>query len=555
MSSGRYTAYHIYQNLSFPEAQKAGTRPYRLEEYQCPHSQRGALFQFDNMVERTHFDAAVTSCCNEPVLNFGNKPQYAQATTPMNPKDCGGLVKAHGCTVLEVHVESTRSLCAGAGARVRRIKILCPTRCSDLIRIQGGGSLEGNYGRFRSLGMEAGDVLILDYTPSEDLVDGWHNGCSGSRTFSEEFCGGYSINFTLNAGLNFPNGCGCDCCGESGVMFPPSMSIYAPAGVNATWDNTLALGSVSGSTACSGGTLTASFSCSGGGSAQMEWLDGPSYYSNGYSRRIEGTPASIGSDVAPACCGGTIEWTGTDGCGSGGSGYTIVYSPIIASAVVPASGTQLTEGTLGNFSGSGACSNGSTADLNISVDCLTNSPSSLIRGPGYVARYLSYLRYSGVHECSGCCGNGSVYVTFNNGCGGEYSGEYKVGRNISHYGYVGKMYRCIREYSFGWVYKVHEYDLKCHGWTSSTSVKFPTPYLTVSDCVASISGASAMNITGGCGSLAHSGGCCRHANNGLSGTDFRGYIYSLSGAECCDLETNDGAWVFSGSGQPCCPHT
>ena len=190
MTSGRYTAYHLYQDLSFPEASRAGAGPYTLPEYQCFHSQRGYLFQFDAMAQRNHFDAASTTCCDQPVDNFLNKPQFYPASRPMNPGDCAPRASAKGCRILEVSVENSYTpVCASSGAGVSRIRVLCPAHCPDLYVIRDGGTLSGAYGTFTSLGMEPGDVMVLDYLPDPALAAGWYNGCSGVRTITEEFCG------------------------------------------------------------------------------------------------------------------------------------------------------------------------------------------------------------------------------------------------------------------------------------------------------------------------------------------------------------------------------
>ncbi|MEJ2719193.1 MAG: hypothetical protein P8182_19010 [Deltaproteobacteria bacterium] len=452
MSSGRFTAYHIYQNLSFPEAQRAATRPYRLPEYQCLHSQRGYLFQFDNMVERTHFDAANTSCCNEPVLNFSNKPQYTDASRPMNPGDCRPKVESTGCTILEVYVESAQAVCANADAKIRRIKVQCPSRCPDLAAIQGGGTLPGKYENFRCLGMEAGDVMIMDYVPDPQLVSGWYDNCSGVGTLTEEFCGGHTLSYTLRAGLDYPYGCNCDCCGENGSFSPPLMIVYSPTSIHADWYNTVVIpGKISGDESCSGGDITGTFA--GLQSEPVEWEGEAQYASDGRSRFVTRDPGSVGSAGNPACCGGTVYWSGTDGCGAGNTGMTTVNARIGFSTILPPSGTTLWEYGYGIFSGSGACSYASGADLTITSSCLNNSVGALSRRYGYVnRRLLGQLQFQGTDGCSGCCGSGSVSVSFSNGCTGNYSADYPVRRHYSDSNQIGYAYRC-KDYYLSGIYK------------------------------------------------------------------------------------------------------
>jgi len=559
MSSGRYTAYHIYQNLSFPEAQKAATWPYRLPEYQCRHSQRGYLFQFENMVERIHFDAANTSCCTEPVLNFANKPQYAEASSPMNPQNCGAKVKATGCTVLEVHVESTNAFCAQSSPKITRIKIKCPSQCPDLLAIQGGGKLEGTYGEFRSLGMEAGDVMILEYKLDPSVVSDWYDRCSGAGTLTEEFCGGFTLSYTLRGGLNYPSGCGCDCCGQHGSFPPPAMIVSAPSSINADWSNTVTIGGeISGDESCSGGNLTGTFYGTGGSSA-VQWDGAAQYHSNGFTRLITRDPGSAGSSGNSTCCGGSIVWGGTDGCGGGNNASTEVNARIGASTIIPASGTTFSEHGEGVFSGSGACSYATGADLGITRSCLTNSIASIERYDGYVKRRLTgQLTFSGTHACSGCCGAGSVSVSFNKGCDENYQASYFVRRSYSDAGLVGYAYRCQNYWAGGELrYKIARANVYCNGTSGAFSMDvFGDYYTTLQECVSGIGGTNAPAIkgAGGCsGTLSGGTSCCWYSNNGLSGYDFRAGVYSVSGSRCCHLETQSGSWVFSGSGYTCCP--
>ena len=559
MSSGRYTAYHIYQNLSFPEAQKAATWPYPLPEYQCRHSQRGYLFQFDNMVERIHFDAANTSCCTEPVLNFANKPQYAEASSPMNPQDCGAKVKATGCTVLEVHVESINAFCAQSSPKITRIKIQCPSQCPDLVAIQGGGKLTGTYGEFVSLGMEAGDVMILEYRLDPAVVADWYDRCLGEGTLTEEFCGGFTLSYTLRGGLNYPSGCGCDCCGQNGSFLPPSMVVYAPASIDADWSNAVTIGEeISGAESCSGGNLTGAFFGVGGASA-VQWGDGVRYQSNGFSRLITRSADSAGSAGNSTCCGGTIIWSGTDGCGGGDTATTQINARIGASAILPASGTTLSEHGTGIFSGSGACSSATGGNLTITRSCLTNTVASLERYDGYLKRRLTgQLYFSGKHACSGCCGAGSVSVSFNNGCDGNYQANYSVRRSYADGNLIGYAYRCQDYWASGELrYKIARANVYCNGTSGAFSPDvFGDYYTTLQACVSGIgsSSATAVKGAGGCsGSLSGGTSCCWYSNNGLSGYDFQARVYSVSGSRCCQVDTQNGGWVFSGSGCTCCP--
>ncbi|MBI4965359.1 MAG: hypothetical protein HY913_18935 [Desulfomonile tiedjei] len=562
MTSGRYTAYHIYQGLSFPEAQKAGTRPYKLPEYQCRHSQRGYLFQFENMVERTHFDAANTSCCNEPVRNFENKPQYVESFKPMNPKDCKSSVQATGCTVLEVSVESASAICAQQGAKVRRIKILCPTMCTDFASLQGGGSFKGRYGTFRSLGLEAGDILIMDYVPDPDLIHGWYGNCSGSRTLTEEFCGGYTLRFSLNAGLNYPGGCGCDCCGENGSFPPPLMTLSHPIATN-DWSNTIDLHGSAYGEGCSGGQIKGSFSgINGGGS--LPWSGSTKYSGSQSSRSVSrAVNGEIGSASKSMCCGAFIEWSGTDGCGGGDRNEQAIAGRITSSQISPASGTTLYESSGYVFSGSEACSYAADAGMTFSRSCLTNSGGTLNRYNGHMTLSLGGpLTFSGTHHCSGCCGNGALLIGFTNGCGGSYSASYQVARSLGPGAYsdvVGRVYKCESFFRSipptGYYYRVARADLYCAGQHGGFSNPFGDYYYTLGECVSGISGAGAANLSGqgGCGNMSGGPSCCWYSDNGMEGTAFESTIAVVSGSKCCNIPMSNGDWIFSGAGNPCCP--
>jgi hypothetical protein len=558
MTSGSYTAYHIYQGLHFQEAHAASAPPYRLPEYQCAHSQRGYLFQFAHMAQRNHFDAANTTCCDEPVANFFNKPQYADAARPMTPNDCATRGPVRECGPLAVSVEEIPPQCAASSPRTQRIKVKCPAPCRDLRGLTGGGTLNGRHGTFTSRGLEAGDILNLDYAPRAETLAAWRNGCSGSGRIEESVCGGFTVSRTLMAGLNFPGGCGCDCCGVSGAFAPPAMTIIAPTSVQAGWGNSISLSAeIRGDEACSGGTLEGAFS--GWGLSTIGWQNSTEYHSDGVSRYVTRNPDPVGDSGNPACCGGEILWSGTDGCGSGASGTTVVVPKIAASTIVPASGTLLAEHAAAGFSGSGACSYSSGAALSAATSCLTNSLMDLERYDGYLRRrLLGNLSFSGTHACSGCCGNGTVTVTFSNGCGGTATATYDVRRAISDSNLAGYVFRCQDWWSGGArYYKAARADLRCNGTSGAFTLPFGAFYSTLAQCVASISGRSGLEIAGagGCGALSGGSACCWYSDNRGSGYDFRSKVYSVSASRCCAMETTNGAWVFSGAGAKCCPTT
>lgn len=514
------------------------------------------MFQFGNMVERTHFDAANTSCCNEPVLNFANKPQYAEASKPMKPSDCAAKVEATGCAVLEVHVDEDSGRCANSAGRMRGVKIQCPDLCRDMVQFKGGGKLQGRYGVFESLGMEAGDVMVLNYTPDPSAISNWYDNCSGAGRLTEEFCNGFTLSYTLWGGLDFPNGCGCDCCGENGAFPRPVMTIDAPAALAADWYNTLAVpGFISGDQSCSGGGLAGTFS--GVGSSAVDWAGDAQYWSDGAARLITRDPVSAGSASNSTCCGGTIYWSGDDACGGGDVATTTVAARIGSSSIYPAGDAPLAEGTIAQFSGADACAYAAAADLTIQTACVVNSASPLYRYNGYLYRFIvSPLEFSGSHQCSGCCGNGAVEVSFNNGCSGLYSADYRVTRSFSDSAHFGYSFKCRTHYpaSGGTVYRVNRTELRCNG-TSGASGDLAGDFTSISDCIARISGTAALNISGntGCSGIVGGSSCCWYWDNGSSGTSFESRVHVSSGSRCCSIESGYGAWVYSGSGALCCP--
>lgn len=559
MTSGRYTAYHIYQNLQFPEAQKAGTWPYKAPEYQCAHSQRGALFQFDNMVERTHFDAANTTCCDQPVLNFFNKPQYSEASKPMNPSDCAARVKAPGCSVLDVVMESDHTICADNGEKLTKIRIGCASLCPEFAAVAGGGSIEGDFGQFKVIGSEPGNVMVVEYTPDPDLVRGWNEGCSGVSAITEHFCGGHQLSYLLQAGLDYPDGCGCDCCGTGSGTLPPVMYVSAPGSLQAPWSNEINLGfQVSGDESCSGGSLNGVFYGSGG-STPVSWNGSEQYHGALGIRYITRDPYQAGSSSNPACCGGYIRWSGQDACGSGHSRNTSINTQLgssqIYSSLLTVSGNVVKVGYSFSVSGWQACSYSDSANLDVTPNCLANSPTGAVRTDSKISRYVGLLTFANNHSCSGCCGKGSVSVSFTNGCGGSDSKSYLVRRDYSDNGVIGYKYRCALSGSY---YKVVRNDITCRGFSGMNTYPIGGYFYNIGDCIDSISGASAINISGaaGCnGSLTGSLYCCYYSDNGLNGTSFVSRIYSVSGSRCCEMETTGGSWVNSGASRPCCPQT
>ncbi len=562
--AGRYTAYHVYQDLSFTEADRAATPPYKLPEYHCAHSQRGYLFQFGNMAERNHFDAANTTCCDEPVLNFQNKPQFASVSKPMRPRDCSPRIRINGCETLEVSIEDSTGMCATQSARVRRIRIKCPSVCAEFSEIRNSGSLKGQYGTFRALGLEAEEVLILDYTPDPQIINNIYKSCSGVATFTEEFCNGRSLSYEVRAGLDFPGDCGCDCCGELGEFPAPNMYLTAPDIIDGGPENRLSPNiSISGAPACRGGTIDGTFYGAYGATA-VSWPKPAVYHSDGVSRAISRELPVVGDVSNPACCGGKIEWIADDGCGALRHGATVVSSNAQDMSVLPADGTILHENDPCSFTGQGACSYSNAAGLDLETVCLDNSLTTLYRYDKALVRNVDLaLKFQDSHECGGCCGHGIINLSFANGCGSSMTASYPVKRPISQTAYqeiIGRVFRCERFFRdltpIGYFYRVATADLRCDGSLCEFSNPFPGYYVTLEECLTQIGGPSAPAFAGpiGCGGVIDGADCCFYSDNGLSGLEFMSRIVSVSGSRCCVIDTTNGAWINGGPNNGCCPN-
>ena len=562
-NDGRYTAYHVYQGLDFSEANRASTIPYKTEALKCAHSQRGYLFQFDSMPERNHFDAANTSCCDEPVMNFANKPQYSAASKPMKARDCRNNIRVQGCEALEVSSDEMSSICASDSPKPASIRIRCPRLCPEFSGLPAGETLSGRHGVFRSVGMEAGDVMILEYTPHQDIMDNIHGACSGTSTLTESFCGGYSIEFTVSAGLDFPGGCGCDCCGEKGVFPPPNISITAPDSIPANWGNSVNPAStIIASSACKGADITARF-IGVNGDGQVSWSSPTEYVSDGLTRYVTRAPVSAGAASNPACCGGFIEWKSPDGCGSLAIKTSRVIPQLSAVSIAPASGSRLTNGVIYDFSVSGVCSFSDSAALSLSSVCLDNTPGPLNRSNGLLKRsFTQALSLNPTPQCSACCGAGSITLSFSNGCGSTGTATYTVGRPLSFSAstlVAGKQFRCARYYvmepSPGYVYDIETASIYCDGHAGPYTRAYWGAYPTADACASMINSPQAdyINSQTARQGLSDPTACLFFTGNGQSGMNLVSGLFSILD-KCCHPAWQDVTWINRIDPQKCCPN-
>ena len=155
------------------------------------------------------------------------------------------------------------------------------------------------------------------------------------------------------------------------------------------------------------------------------------YHSDGASRRITRGPATVGVPSNPSCCGGEIEWTATDGCGSAQFRTTLV-KPGIADSHVLARPTSpfSVKGMVIRLQGWGPVHTHRAQRWISKLVCLDNTPGDLYRLDGALVRNMdSTLRFESGHACSGCCGKGEVSLSFYNGCGSVITAGYTVRRS------------------------------------------------------------------------------------------------------------------------------
>lgn len=558
MKSGRYTATIPYQGAeSYVVANSGATHAYKGAAYQCAHSQRGYLFQFGSFGARNHWDAANSTCCNQPVANFYNTPQWKGSIGPLRSTDCADVARAAGdCARLVVSVSPGGTECASGSANTAiAVGATCGVRCPEISGIISGGQVSLAKGTLRTEGSTPGGSWRGSYVFDSTVPAAWWAGCSGSGEVTDAVCG-WPIRRTYLGGLDYPGGCGCDCCGISGVMAYPSSVVGCSGSGTATWGNTWGVGTVTANPACSGGTISGSWSGSGSAAwSGVTMTSGAAYLSDGTTRSVSGYAGTIGSSGNSACCGGRAVFSGYNGCGSGYSGSSVIARKVGTLAFLPASGTPLVELAEQRISGSGGCSYTTGAALTISTNCLSNTTyTALSGGDGYLWRgILNALRFSNTIPCNNCCGSGTVMASYSDGCSGvSLSGVWPVRRAASlGTTVIGKLVKCVQVWSGAYRYYPVHWELRCNG-TSGASGWFGSYYLTWAECTASISGTASANLKALCGGFASGTTCCAGFWNTLYSGSFEARLRVVYGAMCCSGSGPAFAgWLYSGSNNCC----
>lgn len=561
--SGRYTAYHVYPELSLYHASRSCTESPRTAAYRCPQGQVGMGSQYDAFQQRAHYAHSTNSCCGERVLNFESQPQFNTASEGVKPKFCGKLKGLDKPPCVGIGRSEVPRVWCGSGYGIAdKFVVHCPEYCEQLRQIEQTGSFRGLYGVFYFQGRINHDDIVLGYHVDRWLMDDIFQNCRGTYSYREPLCNTMDIQFDISAAMNYPDGCGCDCCGEYGNFGPTiGMDGLTP---DATWDNAINIpGEVTVDESCEDGTITGTVAWTVGGSESVPWTTAPYFDTDGTSMRVvTGSPGTVGSGAKPACCGGTITYTGTDGCGNSMDIERTIDPKISAGPTVQGglSGYVLRPATEYTISGLDACAYSDLAALTFqNKTCIDTTEGSVTPHAGYIDRTMdASLQASG--GCDACCGNGSFDAYFHNGCSGELTQGYTVRKAYTD-----------GTTKVGWLlypkdlgsdqYEVWKRTFNCDGSENTDDVVAISGSTDLATCLAKIDAYNDTDIPTLCdnpGTITTCTTCCRYCNNGASGVDFRAAIFCVgSHATCCTLPFEDPAgcgWVRGTKTTPCCPY-
>jgi hypothetical protein len=404
------------------------------------------------------------------------------------------------------------------------------------------GDIAGSYGIYHLKGLNSSVTLLMTYRPSISEVSKVYNRCLGITSLEDRVCG-HKVVVQVSAGLDSPRGCYCDCCGTNGEFSPPSLAINA-SDITASFGNTASIGTVTADEACKDGSLTGTFFCNNGGSEPVNWTTN-GYQSDGTTRLYQGT-GTIGSADNPAAAGGYVEYYATDGCGGSATITKTIGGGISTGPTIDPPGTSMTVGNSYTVEGYEAAVNATDAALDFTNvgSCLKDTFGDLVRDEanGKLKRNTGTLALV-AGECNRCCGNGELYVYFNNGGGGDTNKTYYVRKSYGA-GTIGKAFRC---YDDGGTYKVQQADYDCSGsigtWTDEG-----TTASSMADCIALIDDSTDTIPSNVCSAES----CCYFSKNNDGDAAFRSYAVSVSGTTCCNIVTTNGSWVKDDGN--CCPN-
>ena len=547
--SVKYSSAVLTGLKSYSDAVNARVEAYTAESYQCPWSQRSPQFMFSEFGLKQYYDAANTGCCDERIRPFASKPQYAEVSAAMTPKDCFREVVSIGCSTLEAPDKSIYG-CASSVLETQ-FNVICPQMCEQFSDLASSNSV-GKYGKFSLVGKSTEEDWVVKYRLNDEVRQNVFDRCLGEMTVKDAYCEYGVIETKIMASLDDPDGCYCDCCGNNGLFAPPTHQ-WQNVTFGSTMNAAIAVNPVL-NTACKEGRISSGYGSWGDGlgSVVFSWVTDSMYKSDGTQHYVERI-GSIGDRNHPACCGFDFALTGSDGCGWSGVHTGNVSRHVGNPVLSPASGTLFYQGTNAEITVNGVCIDSNMNTMSSTRSCLQNS-SENISGSGSQIRLSVPLALNTTHACNACCGNGTLNVSYNDGCNKTGAGSYPV-RKTLNVGNIGHALRCSMYFDSGaskYLYRAQHTNLSCGGglgyiWTDAYS----SGYEKVADCVAAIRNKPSSY----CGFDNCVGkGCCYYADNGGAGTSYQGAVICVKDSMCCNIGsyTQNGSWVTKG--EDCCTH-
>ena len=537
---GKYNSAVLSGLKTFGEAMNARVEAYTADSYQCPWSQRSPQFMFQEFGLKQYYDAANTGCCYERIRPFGSKPQYAEQTAPMTPKECFREITAIGCSNLEAPDKAIDG-CASSDM-MTQFNVICPKLCDQVSNLTEA-SYAGKYGKFSLVAKDTEEDWVIKYVLSADVRANAYNRCVGEIEYTEHYCEIGSIRSKVRASLSDPDGCYCDCCGTNG-LFPAPTHQWQNQTIGASYANSVSVNPVL-NTACKNGAISNGVATwpDGLGNASFSWVTDSTYESDGVSHYVQRL-GSIGDANHSVCCGFDYALTGYDGCSWSG-----VYSGTVARkaalpSLSPSSGEWIT-GSYRNVYVNGSCVNSGKNSISVTRSCVEPSAESVSKS-GETLTWGAQINLTPGHTCSGCCGNGSLSVAYNDGCNKNGTGTISV-RQPEVLSLAGHVYRCLSKVD-GWYYG--KVDLNCGGGETYLSDTVGGPYLTLSACDAVLR----ENAKGHAvySSACAGKGCLWIGENGLTGSARRVATICVKDTACCKISSYGylGEWVTNNG--DCC---